>query len=124
MAVVMLNQSRWGNMYYTACELFVAHNVALEAWSEQGGDQTVPGIAKGSIAASSGANVTVTYNTAATLELDAGHWNFTTYGIRLKRLINIMGAGPLYVGGGCGGRFGSMGAWAGPWAFNAPNPQE
>jgi hypothetical protein len=123
-AVQTLNQPRWGNWYYTACELFTAHNLSLEAWTVQGGDQTVPGIAKGMIAASASGDVSVTYNNAAVLEMDAGHWNFTTYGIRLKRMINMIGMGPMQVmAPGCAPPFNGP-AWAGPPFFNFPNPQE
>jgi hypothetical protein len=129
----MLNQSRWGNLYYTGIELFAAHNLSLEAWSSQGGPQTVPGIAKGPIASTGAGDVSVAYNTAAVLELDAGHWAYTTYGQRMIHLIRLMGVGPLYVGGGfgfggygCGGGYGYGGgffqAWQGPWTFNVPNP--
>ena len=121
-AVLTLNQSRFGTLYYTAVELFMAHNLALDAWSEQGGNQTIPGLAKGPIAASASGDVSVTYANAATLELDAGHWNYTTYGQRLIKLIRLVSAGPLYVGsGGCPGPFNGP-AWAGPPFFNFPNP--
>ena len=119
MAVLLLNQSRFGTMYYMACELFIAHNVALEAWAEQGGDQTPPGISKGMIAGSSSGDVTVTYNNLAVLELDAGHWNNTVYGTRFIKLCRLVSAGPLQVGGGC---LGGPAAWAGIPIFNFPNP--
>jgi hypothetical protein len=122
-AIITLNQSIWGNLYYTACELFMAHNLALEAWASQGGAQTVPGIAKGPIAASGAGDVNVAYDNAASLELDAGHWNYTMYGQRLIRMIRLVGVGPLYVGGGCCGPPYSGPAWPGPWCFNIPNPE-
>lgn len=118
-AVNLLNAGRWGNMYYVAVELFMAHNLALEAWSAQGGPNTIPGIAKGPIAGKGAGGVSVAYNTVATLDPTAGHWNYTTYGQRLVGLINMFGAGPIQVGpGGCGGG----GGWAGPPFFNFPNP--
>lgn len=118
-AVLMLNQARLGNMYYTACELFMAHNLSLEAWAQQGGDQTIPGLAKGAIAATASGDVSVSYNNQTTMELDAGHWNYTVYGQRFIKLVRLSVAGPLQVTGGCSG---SGGAWAGPWVFNIPNP--
>jgi hypothetical protein len=122
MATIMLNQAIFANLYYMACELFVAHNVALEAYSEQGGDQTVPGITKGAIAASASGDVSVSYNNAAVLELDAGHWGYTTYGGRLLRLIRLVGAGPLQVTGGCCPGPNNGPAWQGPFPWNFPNP--
>lgn len=119
-----LNADRLGSWYYTAVELFMAHNLALEAWAEQGGDQTIPGITKGAIAATASGDVSVAYNNAAVLELDAGHWNFTTYGLRFIRMIRLVSAGPLQVtGGGCAGPF-SGPAWQGVWNFNFPNPSQ
>ena len=124
LATQLLVQVRWGNLYYTAVELFMAHNLALEAWAAQGGAQTIPGIAKGPISASAAGNVSVAYNNAASLELDAGHWAYTTYGGRLLRLIRIVGMGPIQVmAPGCAPPFNGPG-WAGPPVFNFPNPQE
>src|SRR5580693_5621022 len=51
-ASLTLNAQRFGSLYYLTVELFVAHNLALEALSEQGGDQTIPGVTKGAIASS------------------------------------------------------------------------
>jgi Protein of unknown function (DUF4054) len=119
LAVLMLNQSRFGSLYYTAVELFMAHNLALEAWSEQGGDQTIPGLSKGMLTGTTSGDVTVSYDNVSVLELDAGHWNNTTYGTRFIKLCRLVSAGPLQVtGGGCGG----AGAWAGIPIFNYPNP--
>ena len=124
LASLMLNQPRFGNLFYVACELFAAHNLALEAWAEQGGDQTIPGISKGAIAASASGDVSVSYNNATTFELDAGHWNYTVFGQRLIRMIRLVSAGPLQVtGGGCPGPFNGP-AWQGVWSFNFPNPAQ
>jgi hypothetical protein len=122
-ASLTLNAQRFGSLYYLAVELFVAHNLALEALSEQGGDQTIPGVTKGAIASSAAGNVSVSYNNAAVLELDAGHWNWTSFGIRLIKLIRLVCAGPLQVtGGGCQGPYNGP-AWNGVWCFNVPNPE-
>jgi hypothetical protein len=132
-ATTLLVQARWGSFYYYAVELFVAHNLSLEWWATQGGPGTVPGISKGPIAGTAAGNVSVSYNTAAVLELDAGHWAYTIYGIRLLRYIRMAGAGPLYLGaGGCwgnnavssGGWFSFVNAceaWNGPPVYQFPN---
>jgi hypothetical protein len=123
MASIMINQQYLGAAFYIACELFCAHNLALEAWAEQGGNQTIPGISKGMIAASAGGNVSVSYNNAAVMELDASHWNNTVYGTRFIRLIRMTCVGPLQVtGGGCQGPYNGP-AWNGIWCFNVPNPE-
>lgn len=120
------NSTRWGNLYYTAIELFVAHNIALEAWAAQGAPQNqqlIPGIAKGPIAGKSAGDVSITYNNAAVMDPAAQHWNFTVYGIRLWKLIQMVGMGPIQVGPqGCAGP-NSGPAWEGPWCFNVPNPE-
>jgi hypothetical protein len=124
---MLMNAQIWGSQYYMAVELFMAHNLALEAWSAQGGDQTIPGLAKGMIAAASAGNVSVTYNNAAVFEEGAGHWNMTTYGLRLKRLIQLIAPAGLFIGaGGCYGNPLTNGAfaWSGPWPWNFPNPQQ
>lgn len=127
-AQIVLNQVRWGKLYFSAVELFAAHNLSLEAWAMQGGPQNVPGIAKGMIAGKSAGDVSVTYNNQGVLASDAEHWNFTVWGIRLIRYIRMMGAGPRQVGVGCGAPSGwfqftpSGGAYSGPPVFNTPNP--
>jgi hypothetical protein len=132
-AIILLNAPRWGSMYYLACELFTAHNLALQAWSTQGGPQTVPGIAKGPLAGTAAGNVSVSYNTAAVLEPNAGHWNYTVYGVKLYHWMMMAGAGPVYLGaGGCWGNNAvSSGGWFafvdsetafnGPPVYNFPN---
>lgn len=123
-AAMTINASRLGKLYYLAVELFVAHNLALEAWAEQGGSQTIPGIAKGPIVSSASGDVSVSYDTRDALELDAGHWNNTVYGTRFIRLIRLTCAGPIQVtGGGCSGPY-SGPAWNGVWVYNVPNPVE
>lgn len=126
-AQLVLNQGLWGSMYYAAVEMFAAHNLALEAWTAQGGDQTVPGIAKGMIAAGSSGDVSVTYNNQGVLALDAEHWNFTVYGIRMIRYIRMFGAGPRQIGIGCPppGWFQFVpgcAPFSGPPVYNVPNP--
>jgi hypothetical protein len=123
-ASLTLNAQRFGSLYYLAVELFVAHNLSVEAWAEQGGNQTIPGIMKGPIASSAAGNVSVSYASGAALELDSGHWALTTFGTRLIKLIRLVCAGPLQVtGGGCQGPYNGP-AWSGPWTYNFPNPSE
>jgi hypothetical protein len=132
--ILLLNAPRFGVSYYYCLELFVAHNLSLTAWSVQGGPDTVPGIAKGPLAGTAAGNVSVSYNTAAVLELDAGHWNYTVWGQIFIRYVRMAGAGPIYVGaGGCGygnnavssgGWFAfvdACAAWNGPPVYSFPN---
>lgn len=121
-AALTINQGRLGSLYYTAVELFCAHNLALEAWAEQGGNQTIPGIAKGAIAATASGDVSISYNNMTVYEPDAGHWNYTVYGQRFIKLVRLLCAGPLQVTGGCGGGPYNGPAWQGIWVFNVPSP--
>ncbi len=126
----LLRTERWGDgsaaatspvttPYDLAAELFVAHNLALE---KQSGDAArrggTPGVSKGPIASMSVGGVSVSYDTASGIEDGAGHWNLTFYGTRLKRLMDLFGAGPVQVGVG----FDPNGyldgePWIGPWPY-------
>lgn len=118
-ATLMLNASRWGNLLDLGTELFIAHNIVLEAQAQQtstvGG---LPGLNRGAISAESVDKVSLSYDTNATLELEAGHWNLTVFGTRFIHLSRMMGAGPIQVGAGCGlgvaGAVSGSGAWPGP----------
>jgi hypothetical protein len=98
-------------------ELFIAHHIALEMLATNdmnaGG---VPGIAKGAIAGKSAGDVSIAYAPQATMEIDAGHWNYTIYGQRFIRLAKMAGMGPVQVNapGWCGGPWNGP-AWPGPW---------
>jgi hypothetical protein len=98
----MINEDRFGGdleMVDLMLELFIAHNVALEAYNfkaAQGGG--VPGISRGIIASAAGGAVNVSYDTTGASEADAGHWNLTVYGTRFINWIKMFGAGPVQVG--------------------------
>lgn len=109
-ARLLLNQDRWGPpslkatnpptaMYDIATELFAAHNMVLEARAlaeaKRGG---IPGITQGPVSAKSVGPVSVSYDTAASITTDAGHWNETIYGRRYINLVLMFGAGPIQVG--------------------------
>lgn len=122
-AILTLNVGRWQSLYYLGVELFMAHNLALEAWSAQGApgnQQVIPGISKGAVAGKSAGDVSISYNNAAVMDMRAAQFNNTTYGARLWNLIQMIGMGPLQVGPqGCA----QNGAWSGPWVFQIPNPE-
>ena len=120
----MLNAARWGRQLDMAAELFAAHNVILEVLAQRDMDVGgVPGVATGMVAGKSSADVSIAYNNAAVIDPAAQHWNFTIYGIRLWKLIQMFGSGPVYVGAGCAPPF-SGPAWPGLWTFNFPNPSQ
>jgi len=96
-AVNMLNPCRWKTQLFVATELFIAHNIVLERMAILGGD--VPGLARGMISSEAGNATSVSYDTEASVQKDAGHWNLTVYGLRMARMISFFGAGPMYIGG-------------------------
>lgn len=107
-----------------AQELFVAHNLALEKTAQDSANRgATPGASKGLITGDHVGSVSRSYDTSGAMEEGAGHWNLTIYGTRLKRLMELFGAGPTQVGvghdpWGCAFGFGYDGVpWVGPPPF-------
>lgn len=126
LGTMLVSVDRWGpgavvptsppsTLYDFGLELFVAHNLALEKpaveTAENGG---APGLSQGPISSKSVAGVSVSYDTSAGLEPDAGHWNLTIYGTRFIRMLRMCGAGPIQITGSAPAYAGAGGAWLGP----------
>jgi hypothetical protein len=77
---------RWGGIRSQAVELYTAHHLIIASDSNIG-KQT------GLVSNKSIGDVSVGYDTSATLELNAGHWNTTMYGKMFIRLARMYGAG-------------------------------
>ena len=123
---MFMNQDRWGlpgsvsspptTPYDMGMELQVAHFLVL---NKKQVDAAVagglPGLAEGVVAGKSVGPASISFDTASAAEINAGHWNLTTYGTRFYRLAQMIGMGPVQVGG-CGamGYGGGAGAWSGP----------
>lgn len=113
LAGLMLNTSigaaRWGNLLDTGTELFMAHNLVLEAQAQKkaaaGG---LPGVATGVVSAKSADKLSVNYDVAASSHADAAHWNLTIYGTRFISLVRVIGAGPVQIGAGGAAAPGSL----------------
>lgn len=105
-------------------ELFVAHNLALEVQAQDAANlSAVPGTVAGPIVSRSANGVSVSYDSSSGVEVGAGHWNMTTYGRRLKRLFNIVGAVPIQIGVGIDPTGGMNGpGWSGPPPFIIGSP--
>lgn len=117
LAVKMHDTMRWGNLLDNGIELFTAHNLFLErkamAASENG---SPPGEANGPVSGKSVDKVSVNYDAGMGGELNAGHWNYTTYGQRYIRLARMIGAGPVQVGVVITpDPLSSANAWSGPY---------
>jgi hypothetical protein len=124
LAFLMLNAPRWGSVLLIGIELFIAHNLVIETQAQQTAlNQGWPGESRGAINNESAGEVTVSYDTATTLEEGAGHWNLTVYGTRFINLAKMMGAGGMQVGPcGSGDLAGVVpGAQDGGPAWSGPN---
>lgn len=115
----LVNSERWGSSFDLGVELFIAHNITLDARAVRDAKTgQLPGAVTGPVSGRSVDKVSVSYDTSAAAERDQGHWNLTVYGLRYIRLGRMFGAGPLQVGtGGV-----SSSAYSGPWVYNFPNP--
>lgn len=113
----MVNAARWFDMLDTGIELFVAHNLVLEKQAlDAAAVGGAPGLSTGPVNSKSVDKVSVAYDTAAALEVGAGHWNLTVYGTRFVALSKMFGAGPIHIGGGDSLAL-SGGAWPGPYVY-------
>ena len=114
LAYLLMDAGRWSTLLDTGAELFVAHNISLEARAqEESAAGGMPGGMVGPINSSSVDKVSVGYDTGSGIEANAGHWNLTVYGTRFVRLARMLGAGPIQIGIGYVPS-GSGQAWAGP----------
>ena len=108
----LLDQSRWADLYDYGRQLFMAHNLALGFSSKADAAMgQSPGQVKGAVTSASVDKVSYSRDAASVMLTDAGHWNLTTYGIRYKQLVRMVGAGPYQVGASV---VENVSAWQGP----------
>lgn len=88
--------------YDYGMELFVAHNLVLEATAMRDASipGSIPGVTKGPIAGTAAGDVSVNYAPQLTVDMNDGIWNSTVYGQRFIRLAKMVGGGGLYIGAG------------------------
>lgn len=90
----LISSDKFGDLYTQAVELFTAHNAALAADNRSATTSGAsPGQAGGVVASKAVGSVKVSYDTAAAMETNAGHWNQTTYGRQYIRLARLIGQG-------------------------------
>ena len=98
LAALVLPAARWCDYLNLGLELFTAHNIVLDRQgvviAAAGG---IPGVASGVVSAKSVGQMSISYDTAAGIEKDAGHWNLTVYGRRFFRLMGMIGMGGVYL---------------------------
>ena len=86
-------------IYDFGLEMFVAHNLVLEALAKNSANAGgVPGLSgTGLTASKSVGGVSISYDVNAGIIEGAGHWNYTTYGVRFIQLARLRGAGPVQI---------------------------
>lgn len=90
----VISSDRWGELFNQGLELFTAHNIVLAAGNKGAAAAgSIPGQAGGVVQHKQVGSVNVNYDTASAMELDAGHWNQTTYGRQYIRLARLIGQG-------------------------------
>lgn len=94
----MVLEKRWCDMWSTGVELFVAHNLVL---AKANTDATtvggLPGQTSGPTNSKTVGSASISYDTNAGLEKDAGHWNLTSYGKQFIHLARMFGAGAYQI---------------------------
>lgn len=117
-ALKFVSATRWASLQDLGSELYVAHQLVLEARAKAEGDNGVPpGGQVGPLASKSVDKASSSYDTSSGIEVGAGHWNLTIYGTRFIRIAKMVGVGPVQIGGGggCTSALSSVNAWSGPY---------
>lgn len=93
-ATKRLDATRWADMLDVGTELFVAHNLTIDAQNARavaaGG---IAGQASGIVASKSVDKVSVAYDTGAVTYEEAGFYNLSSFGTRFWELMMIVGMG-------------------------------
>lgn len=107
----------WRNIQNVGLELYVAHQLTLEARAKgDAANGLPPGGQVGPLNSQSVDKASAGFDTQAGIEPEAGHWNLTIYGTRFIRLVKMVGMGCVQLGAGCGAidPLSSGNAWTGP----------
>lgn len=91
----LISTDRWGSMYPEAVQLFTAHNITLAYSNARYGAAGVPVQAHGQVSQKALGQASISYDTTSAIEVNAGHWNLTTYGRQYIRLARMFGAGAV-----------------------------
>lgn len=94
LADIQLDQNRLGSMFAYMVELFVAHYLYLYAADSRSSSVGGAGGGNSGIQTSKSVDkVSVSYDTSATLNPDAGFWNNSRYGSEFYQTLIMFGAG-------------------------------
>ena len=101
LAASMLDPNRWADWRPLGMALMVAHFIALDEremrTSRKGGIPGQGGI--GIMASKSIGSVSASFDVQSGSELNAGHWNMTSFGRRYIRMARMVGAGGVQITG-------------------------
>lgn len=119
---MLMAADRWQNLLPFGAFLFTAHNLTLEAVAVRDSARgSIPGAIMGAQTAGSVDKVSWSRDASAAMNPGAGHWNLSTYGLRYRQLVMMVGAGPVYVGAPTTLELSQTPfAWPGPYSM--PNP--
>lgn len=112
------NVDRWGDILDFGVSLWVAHSLAIDSQAQG----VTPGAIRGTVTSMSADGVSWSRDLASAVDPLAGHWNLSSYGLRWRSLVNLVGGGPLYVGAPSlydAYLSGSGWAWPGPDPYNS-----
>lgn len=94
LADVQLNQNRFGAMFVYMVELFVAHYLFLYAADSRSASVGGAGGSNSGVLTSKSVDkVSMSYDTSATLNPNAGFWNNSRYGSEFYQTLLTFGAG-------------------------------
>ncbi len=110
LAVKRHNPDRWGDLLDFGIQLYIAHELSVD----QASGSAVPGQIAGNITSKSVGGVSYSRDVSSATEPDGGYMNLSTYGLRWKQMVKLVGAGPLQVGTPNPGDTVYNQAWAGP----------
>ena len=93
-----LKVTRWADIRTEGLYLWTAHQLVLATISKSASTMgQVPGKSAGVVTSESVGGVSYSADIHSSMELDAGHWNETTYGRQFIRLSRIVGMGGEFV---------------------------
>jgi len=93
----LVSADRFGDLWAAAVELIAAHSLVLAAQSQSASATgAIPSGNAGAVSSKAVGSVSVSYDASA-MELNAGHWNQTTYGRQYIRLARLMGGGCVQI---------------------------
>lgn len=99
LASKLVSQERWSTLYDAGVQLFVAHNLAIDAGATLNAKLgKAPGQVEGAVTSGSVDKVSYSRDPGSAMDPSNGHWNLTTFGLRYIRLARMLGAGPVQVG--------------------------